>query len=155
MIKNIVLHTDKETMVRIKEQEKRFQEMHQGIVDMVKQKHTQFDALLERLIQSSSVDHSSVAAGDLNEQTPKGKQHRRSRTATKLCLGSSQASTFKPSIDAVMKLGQANSTTKKQQQQECQETLDVPPNEAEAEDGDAIEIESSSEFLNLNAAVTT
>jgi len=40
MIKNIVLHTDRETMMKIKDQEKRFQESHQGLVDMVKQKHT-------------------------------------------------------------------------------------------------------------------
>ena len=36
MIKNIVLHTDKETMLKIKEQEKRFTDSHQGLVDMVK-----------------------------------------------------------------------------------------------------------------------
>ena len=36
MIKNIVLHTDKETMLKIKEQEKRFSDSHKGLVDMVK-----------------------------------------------------------------------------------------------------------------------
>lgn len=56
MIKNIVLHTDKETTIKIKEQEKRFTESHQGLVDMVKQKHVQFDLLLDKLIQGNNTE---------------------------------------------------------------------------------------------------
>jgi len=36
MITNIVLHTDKETMTKIKDLEKRFTESHSSLVDLVK-----------------------------------------------------------------------------------------------------------------------
>ena len=36
MIKDIVLRTDKETMIKIKEQEKRFMESQKSLMDMVK-----------------------------------------------------------------------------------------------------------------------
>ena len=58
-------------MTKIKEQETKFNESHKDLVDLVKQKHTQFDFMLERMIHQSEM--SSV--GDrterqLNERRP-------------------------------------------------------------------------------------
>lgn len=58
MIKDIVLHTDQQNMLKVKEQERKFTESHQKLVDMVKQKHAQFDALLEKLIMQSNTESS-------------------------------------------------------------------------------------------------
>ena len=71
MIKDIVLHTDQQNMLKSKELERKFNESHQNLVDLVKQKHTQLDLLLEKLLQSSNTE-SSMTGGEKSEriQTP-------------------------------------------------------------------------------------
>ena len=71
MIKDIVLHTDQQNMLKSKELERKFNESHENLVDLVKQKHTQLDLLLEKLLQSSNTE-SSMTGGEKSEriQTP-------------------------------------------------------------------------------------
>lgn len=143
MIKNIVLHTDRETMMKIKDQEKRFQESHQGLVDMVKQKHAQFDQLLEKMIQQSNAELSSV--GDRTER------ERRPSSSSKIHTvqaGNSQ----KPKISVDIEKGFFRADTLVNGHQKTQSgslTESSPLHDQEEKEIDAVEVDNSSEFLNL------